>query len=112
MPDNGRIGATSSNGTSGGTIRAKYDAVTAIRAQDPGAIRRAADNRTKAPVVPADGKLMIIACDHQVRGANGVGDDPLVMGNRVDLLERLQTALARPGVDGLLGSPDIIEDLL
>jgi hypothetical protein len=28
------------------------------------------------------------------------------------LLERLQTALSRPGVDGLLGSPDIIEDLL
>ena len=55
---------------------------------------------------------MIIACDHPARGANGVGNRPLAMGNRVDLLERLQTALSRPGVDGLLGSPDIIEDLL
>ena len=63
-------------------------------------------------MVPADGRLMIIACDHPARGANGVGNRPLAMGNRVDLLERLQTALSRPGVDGLLGSPDIIEDLL
>ena len=34
------------------------------------------------------------------------------MGNRISLLERLETALARPGVDGLLASPDILEDLL
>ena len=83
-----------------------------IRATDPGAIRRAADARTSAPLVPADGRLMIIACDHPARGANGVGDRPLAMANRIDLLDRLQTALSRPGVDGLLGSPDIIEDLL
>ena len=55
---------------------------------------------------------MIIACDHPARGANGVGNRQMAMGNRIDLLERLQTALSRPGVDGLLGSPDIIEDLL
>ena len=55
---------------------------------------------------------MIIAADHPARGANGVGDRPLAMGNRITLLERLETALARPGVDGLLASPDILEDLL
>ena len=55
---------------------------------------------------------MIIAADHPARGANGVGDQPLAMGNRISLLERLETALARPGVDGLLASPDILEDLL
>ena len=109
---NGAISAPTVNGSQAATLRQKYEAITQIRAQDPGAIRRAADARTKAPVVPADGKLMIIACDHPARGANGVGGRPLAMGNRVDLLERLQTALARPGVDGLLGSPDIIEDLL
>ena len=90
----------------------KYERLTEIRATDPGAIKRAADARTKAPLVPADGRLMIIACDHPARGANGVGDRPLAMANRTDLLDRLQTALSRPGVDGLLGSPDIIEDLL
>ncbi len=94
------------------TFLAKYEQLTRIRATDPGAIRRAADSRTRAPLVPADGRLMIIACDHPARGANGVGDRPLAMADRSDLLDRLQLALSRPGVDGLLGSPDIIEDLL
>ena len=94
------------------TFLSKYEQLTELRATDPGAIKRAADTRTSAPLVPADGRLMIIACDHPARGANGVGDRPLAMGNRSDLLDRLQTALSRPGVDGLLGSPDIIEDLL
>jgi len=94
------------------TMLSKYERLTEIRATDPGAIKRAADARTKAPLVPADGRLMIIATDHPARGANGVGNRPLAMGNRIDLLDRLQTALARPGVDGLLASPDILEDLL
>ncbi|MGS0686834.1 Cgl0159 family (beta/alpha)8-fold protein [Nakamurella sp. GG22] len=94
------------------TLLSKYERLTQIRATDPGAIKRAADSRTRASLVPSDGRLMIIACDHPARGANGVGDRPLAMGSRSDLLDRLQTALSRPGVDGLLGSPDIIEDLL
>jgi hypothetical protein len=34
------------------------------------------------------------------------------MGNRIDLLDRLVAALGVSGVDGVLGTPDIIEDLL
>jgi hypothetical protein len=34
------------------------------------------------------------------------------MGDRADLLNRLVVALSRPGVEGLLGTPDIVEDLL
>jgi hypothetical protein len=34
------------------------------------------------------------------------------MASRSELLERLCTALERPGVDGVLGTPDILEDLL
>jgi len=94
------------------TMLSKYERLTQTRATDPGAIRRAADQRATAPLVPSDGRLMIIACDHPARGANGVGDRPLAMADRADLLDRLQTALSRPGVDGVLGSPDILEDLL
>ncbi|WP_395728470.1 deoxyribose-phosphate aldolase [Nakamurella sp.] len=90
----------------------RYRALTDIRVQDPGAIRRAADARTRRGLAAGDGRLMIIACDHPARGANGVGNRPLAMGNRIQLLERLETALSRPGVDGLLASPDILEDLL
>jgi DhnA family fructose-bisphosphate aldolase class Ia len=106
---------SSTNGAvtvTGSTNRERYAAITEIRVQDPGAIQRAADRRSRRNLIPEDGRLMIIAADHPARGANGVGDRPLAMGNRITLLERLETALARPGVDGLLASPDILEDLL
>jgi len=99
-------------GVSGSTNAERYRSLTEIRVADPEAIRRAADARTKRSLTGEDGRLMIIAADHPARGANGVGDKPLAMGNRISLLERLEAALARPGVDGLLASPDILEDLL
>jgi hypothetical protein len=55
---------------------------------------------------------MIIAADHPARGALRAGADAFAMGNRMDLLDRLRTALGRPGVNGVLGTPDILEDLL
>jgi hypothetical protein len=36
----------------------------------------------------------------------------MAMANRAELLERLSIALHRPGVDGVLGTPDVLEDLL
>ncbi|RAF14811.1 deoxyribose-phosphate aldolase, partial [Burkholderia multivorans] len=53
----------------------------------------------------------IVAADHPARGANAVGDDRLAMADREDLLNRLATALSRPGVDGVLGTPDVLDDL-
>jgi DhnA family fructose-bisphosphate aldolase class Ia len=58
------------------------------------------------------GKLMIIAADHPARGALRVGDRPMAMADRADLLDRIVLALSRPGVDGVLGTADIVEDLL
>jgi hypothetical protein len=40
------------------------------------------------------------------------GERPLAMADRGDLLDRLCLALSRPGVNGVLGSPDVLEDLL
>ena len=37
---------------------------------------------------------------------------PLAMADRADLLDRLVLALSRPGVNGVLGTPDVLEDLL
>ena len=36
----------------------------------------------------------------------------MAMGSRADLLARLMIALQRPGVDGVLATPDVLEDLL
>lgn len=82
-----------------------------IRMADPETLGRAHAERTRRPVARGDSRLMIIAADHPARGALGVGSDPMAMADRYDLLQRMATALARPGVDGVLGTPDIIDDL-
>ncbi|MEU7178411.1 MULTISPECIES: Cgl0159 family (beta/alpha)8-fold protein [Streptomyces] len=83
-----------------------------LRARHPEAVAEAAARRARRPLLGAGGRLMIIAADHPARGALAVGDRQLAMANRVDLLERLVLALSRPGVDGVLATADILEDLL
>ncbi|HZZ47682.1 MAG TPA: hypothetical protein VFE65_12425 [Pseudonocardia sp.] len=83
------------------------------RVHRPGDVAKIAAGRRRPVSLLGDhGKLMIIACDHPARGAVRVGDRALAMGDRVDLLDRLCAALARPGVNGVLGTPDVLEDLL
>ena len=83
------------------------------RIQDPGAIQAAAARRgRRTSLVGETGRLMLIAADHPARGALRVGNDPLAMADRGELLRRLAVALSRPGVDGFLGTPDVVEDLL
>ncbi|MEU7042786.1 deoxyribose-phosphate aldolase [Streptomyces varsoviensis] len=86
--------------------------IAATRARRPEAIAEAAAGRPRRPLVGESGRLMIIAADHPARGALAVGDRRLAMANRVDLLERMCLALSRPGVDGVLATADILEDLL
>jgi hypothetical protein len=89
-----------------------YDELRRTRARFPERVAEAAAARRRRPLFGARDQLMIIAADHPARGALAVGDRPLVMGDRVELLDRLTTALRRPGVDGLLATPDVVEDLL
>ncbi|MFF7486462.1 deoxyribose-phosphate aldolase [Streptomyces luteogriseus] len=86
--------------------------LTTVRARNPEAVAEAAARRTRRPLLGDSGRLMIVAADHPARGALGIGDRRLAMANRADLLERLCTALSRPGVDGVLATADILEDLL
>ncbi|MEC4020105.1 Cgl0159 family (beta/alpha)8-fold protein [Streptomyces sp. H27-D2] len=86
--------------------------IAAVRSRHPEAIAEAAARRVRRPLIGDSGRLMIVAADHPARGALDVGDRRLAMANRADLLERLCLALSRPGVDGVLASADILEDLL
>ncbi|MET7383160.1 deoxyribose-phosphate aldolase [Streptomyces sp. NPDC005526] len=86
--------------------------LTAVRARHPEAVAEAAARRVRRPLIGAGGRLMIVAADHPARGALGVGGRELAMANRADLLRRLCVALSRPGVDGVLATADILEDLL
>ncbi|WSD21783.1 deoxyribose-phosphate aldolase [Streptomyces phaeochromogenes] len=83
-----------------------------IRAQRPEAVEEAAARRPRRSLLGESGRLMIVAADHPARGALSVGDRRLAMANRIDLLERLCLALSRPGVDGVLATADILDDLL
>lgn len=83
-----------------------------LRALRPELVAELAAARRRRPLLGPDGRLMIVAADHPARGALGVRGDDSAMANRYDLLARLLTALARPGVDGLLATADVIEDLL
>ena len=86
--------------------------INEVRTREPQRIAELLAARTRRPLLGVDGKLMIVACDHPARGALGAAGKPTAMANRLELLERLATALSRPGVDGLLATADIAEDLL
>ena len=84
-----------------------------VRTRRPGAIVEAARRRQRpTSLFNEHGKLMVIAADHPARGALRAGSRGLAMADRVELLDRLCLALSRPGVNGVLGTPDIVEDLL
>ncbi len=89
-----------------------YAAITELRATDPAAIARAWHNRVTRPTIRGHGRLMIVAADHPARGALAVGSRPTAMNSRTDLLDRLRCALADPGVDGVLATADILDDLV
>ncbi|MDN5797091.1 MAG: deoxyribose-phosphate aldolase [Intrasporangium sp.] len=94
------------------TTEVTIEDLTEIRVRQPQRIADAWAARRHRELVPADGRLLIVAADHPARGALGVREDRMAMGSRTDLLERLATALARPGIDGVLGTPDVLDDLL
>jgi hypothetical protein len=72
----------------------------------------AAARARPASLLDENDRLMVIALDHPARGALRAGPRALAMADRPDLLDRLCTALSRPGVNGVLGTADILEDLL
>ena len=87
--------------------------VIKTRALRPLRVADEAARRARAPsVVGPSGRLVIVAADHPARGALRAGRRMLAMADRAGLLERICVALGRPGVGGVLGTADILEDLL
>ncbi len=90
----------------------EFSALRESRAAVPARIAEALAGRVRRPFLRGDKRLFLVAADHPGRGALGVGTNEMAMANRYDLLQRLATALSRPGVDGVLATPDIIDDLV
>lgn len=93
------------------TKGATFDAIKDIRAENPDAVANVLASRKRRELIRGDGKLLIIAADHPARGAIAVGNNPTAMGSRRDLLDRFAEALSNPNVDGVLGTPDVIDEL-
>lgn len=89
----------------------EFSALRESRAAGPARIAEALAGRDRRPFLRGDKRLFLVAADHPGRGALGVGSNEMAMANRYELLQRLTVALSRPGVDGVLGTPDIIDDL-
>jgi hypothetical protein len=83
-----------------------------VRAHHPEAVAEAARRRRRRPLFDGKARLTVVAADHPARGVLAVRGVAGAMADRADLLSRLLVALSRPGMDGVLATPDVLDDLL
>jgi DhnA family fructose-bisphosphate aldolase class Ia len=91
--------------------RDRYNALCEARIFEPASLQRALRDRSRRSIAGSDGNLLILAADHTARGMIAVGNDPLAVADRYELLDRLLRGLSVPGVDGVMASADILEEL-
>ena len=91
--------------------RADYAALIEARVRAPESLQSALKGRRRRELVGDDGNLLIVAVDHTARGMLAAGSDPLAVADRYTLLDRVTRALRVPGVDGVMASADILEEL-
>jgi hypothetical protein len=91
--------------------RNHYRALCDARIFEPSALQRALRDRPRRTLAGDDGNLLILAADHTARGMLAVAGDPLAVADRYTLLDNLMRGLSVPGVDGVMASADILEEL-
>jgi hypothetical protein len=91
----------------------RWEELLRLRATEPTAVATAyAERKRPSRILSERGTLFLVAADHPARGSLRSGDDAMAMADRRSLLARLIEALEHPDVDGVLGSPDVVEELL
>ena len=89
-----------------------FDIITDVRVNSRDVVKREAHVRKRREhIAGKDGRLTILAADHPARRITKSGDDPLIMGDRLSYLGRLLRVITSPEFDGVMGTPDVIEDL-
>lgn len=88
------------------------DEITEIRVERPQVVEEEAKRRQRRPKLSLDGKLALAAIDHPARGVTKILGDDLAMGDRHQFLGRARRVLEDENLDGVLGSTDILEELL
>lgn len=89
----------------------RYLALQMARINEPKSLQLALAKRTRRTVAHKDGKLMLLAADHTARGIISAGANPTAIADRYLLLDKLIRGLSISGVDGVMASADILEEL-
>lgn len=91
---------------------AAVDEITEIRVAQPEAVvDEALARRGRGPLAP-HGRIAILAADHPARGVTAVGGAPLRMGDRWEYLGRVLRVITAPEWDGVMTTPDFMEEIL
>ena len=91
---------------------AVFDKITDARVDDPSLIEKSAGRRKRRERLTKDGRLAILAADHPARMVTKSGKNQTLMGNRRSYLGRVLRVATNPQFDGVMGTTDVIEDLL
>lgn len=95
-----------------GVSKGEFRQLIEARISDPDLPFRRAAIRRRRPSLALDGRLVILAADHPGRGVTQAGDNAVAMGDRLDYLSRIVRVLSQDGVDGIMSTADILEELL
>lgn len=85
--------------------------ITDARVDKPEVVALEQRSRQRRTRLAPDGKLVILAADHPARMSTATPSDPLGMTNRHAYLGRVLRALAGGLIDGLMATPDVLDDV-
>ena len=86
--------------------------LTETRARRPAVLGELARGRKRRGILDDGRGLFLITADDAARGGLQIGANPMALADRRQLLDRLVDALDHGAVDGLVATPDIVDDLL
>jgi hypothetical protein len=88
------------------------DEITDVRVEHPRWVMKEARKRRRRKRLAPDGRLVLAAVDHPARGVTEIRGDALAMGDRHQYLARTRRVLEDPELDGVMATPDVLEELL
>jgi DhnA family fructose-bisphosphate aldolase class Ia len=89
-----------------------YNEITDVRINERKSLLAHSKKRKRRTSLTKDGKLVILATDHPGRRVTKMRNDPIGMGDRYEYLGRALRVITGEGIDGVMGTTDMIEDLL
>ncbi len=86
--------------------------LTDFRVKNPDLIVEELKKRKRRKNLTEDGFLVLLAADHPARGVISSPDSPIGMADRLEYLGRILRVATSPYVDGIMATPDVIDDLV